>query len=59
MEQKHNVEYTLFTEGLGNMKVTARMDQKELAKLLLQDNVTLLSVNSEKPAFRSRKAKRK
>ena len=45
MEIKHNVEYMLHSEETGSMKVKAQLGQKELAELLLNDGVEVLSVN--------------
>lgn len=49
MEIKHNVEYMLHSEETGSMKVKAQLGQKELAELLLNDGVELLSVNKTPP----------
>lgn len=59
MEIKHNVEYMLHSEGTGSMKVRAQLGQKELAELLLNDGVELLSVNKNPAPFYPHKRKRK
>lgn len=59
MEVKHNVEYLICTDGMGNVKVAAQMGQKELAKLLLQEDVTLLNVNKSASSYKPRRAKKK
>lgn len=59
MEIKHNVEYILHSEGTGSMKVRAQLGQKELAELLLNDGVELLSVNKNPAPVYPHKRKRK
>ena len=59
MEIKHNVEYMLHSEEVGSMKIKAQLGQKELAELLLNDGVELLSVNKNPAPFYPHKRKRK
>lgn len=59
MGVKLNVEYIICTDGMGSIKVAAKMEQKELAKLLLQEDVTLLSVNKSASSYKPRRAKKK
>lgn len=57
MEIKHNVEYMLHTEGVGSLKVDAYITQKELANLLMQNGVELLSVNKTATAHSPKRRK--
>lgn len=57
MEIKHNVEYMLHTEGAGNLKVKAQLTQKELANVLMQDGVELLSVNKTATTYSPKRRK--
>ena len=59
MEIKHTVEYMLHSEEVGSMKVKAQLGQKELAELLLNDGVELLSVNKNPAPFYPHKRKKK
>ena len=59
MEIKHNVEYMLHSEEIGSVKVKAQLGQKELAELLLNDGVELLSVNKNPtPSYPHKRKKR-
>ena len=59
MEIKHNVEYMLHSEEIGSVKVKAQLGQKELAGLLLNDGVELLSVNKNPtPSYPHKRKKR-
>ena len=58
MEIKHNVEYMLHSEEVGSMKVKAQLEQKEIAELLLNDGVELLSVNKNPAPFYPYKMKK-
>lgn len=54
MNDKHDVEY-IFTDGVGSdTHIKAKMEQKELGKLLLRDDVILLNVNKEKTVYRKK-----
>lgn len=59
MEIKHNVEYMLHSEEAGKIKVSAQLGQKELAELLLNDGVELLSVNKNPAPCYPHKRKKK
>ena len=59
MEIKHNVEYMLHSEEAGSIKVKAQLGQKELAELLLNDGVELLSVNKNPAPCYPHKKKKK
>lgn len=61
MEKTHKVEYIVTGGELGDISVKAELTQKELGKLLLQDGITLVSVNAQKAAYckpRTRKEKK-
>ena len=55
MGKKHDVEYMIKGGAMGDTKVKAQLDQRELGKLLLQDNIVLLSVNKPKNTYSRKK----
>lgn len=49
---KHRVEYILTGGAMGDTTVQANLTQKDLAALLMRDDVILLNVNKPKTAYR-------
>lgn len=59
MVDKHNVEYIFTGDATGDATIKASMTQKDLAKLLLRDDVILLNVNKPKVSYRRKNGRNK